>query len=157
MARRAPAHDAAAAVFSDRFPVAEVSALIGEPTEVPRARAVSPGTVSRGGRGGGRIAQRNVPDNQQPDALHRELIELGDAFRAYQQLTEPDLALLAALLGRKARAFAQWAEVTGTPSLRHEADRALKATQTPARCTATAPARLPLTLRAPTSPRWKGL
>ncbi|MFD0448978.1 MULTISPECIES: hypothetical protein [Streptomyces violaceusniger group] len=59
-----------------------------------------------------------------------ELIELGDTFRAHQQRTEPDLALLAGLHERKARSFAWWAEVSGDGALRHEAKRAEKAAQT---------------------------
>ncbi|WP_342778231.1 hypothetical protein [Streptomyces botrytidirepellens] len=59
-----------------------------------------------------------------------ELTELGDAFRAYQQRTEPDLALLAHLHERKAHALRQWADVSGDGSLRHEAERAEKAAQT---------------------------
>ncbi len=77
-----------------------------------------------------KIAQRIVPHDLQPDALRMELIELGDAFRAYQQRTEPDLALLAGLHERKARSFAWWAEVSGDGALRHEAKRAEKAAQT---------------------------
>ncbi|WP_265568957.1 hypothetical protein [Streptomyces hygroscopicus] len=61
--------------------------------------------------------------------LRLELIELGDAFRAYEQRTEPDLALLADLHERKARAFRLWADVSGDGSLRHEAHRAEKAAQ----------------------------
>ncbi|WP_322887981.1 hypothetical protein [Wenjunlia vitaminophila] len=71
-----------------------------------------------------------MPSDLQPDALRLELIELGDAFRTYQQRTEPDLVLLAELHERKARAFALWADVSGDVSLRHEAERAEKAAQT---------------------------
>ncbi|MEU0602172.1 hypothetical protein ABZ484_28615 [Streptomyces sp. NPDC006393] len=78
----------------------------------------------------GKIAQRIVPHDLQPDVLRLELIEPGDAFRAYQQRTEPDLALLAELHKRKARAFRLWADVSGDASLRHEAQRAEKAAQT---------------------------
>ncbi|MFD6334235.1 hypothetical protein ACFWGI_32270 [Streptomyces niveus] len=59
--------------------------------------------------------------------LRDELIELGDAFRAYQQSSEPDLELLASLHDRKARAFTTWADVTGDGSLRAEARRAKQA------------------------------
>jgi hypothetical protein len=68
-----------------------------------------------------------VPPDLQPDVLRLELIELGDAFRAYQRRPEPDLALLAGLHERKAHAFALWADVTGDASLREEAQRAEKA------------------------------
>ncbi|MFG2885673.1 hypothetical protein ACGFYV_25845 [Streptomyces sp. NPDC048297] len=59
--------------------------------------------------------------------MRDELIELGDLFRAYQQRTEPDLALLADLHERKARAFTTWADVSGIESLRLEARRAEQA------------------------------
>ncbi|RPF39369.1 hypothetical protein EDD92_9622 [Streptomyces sp. TLI_185] len=97
---------------------------------VPRARATSPGNTSRRAKRSGKIAQRIVPRDLEPDALRVELTELGDAFRVYQQRTEPDLALLAELHERKARAFRQWADVSGDGSLRHEAHRAEKAAQT---------------------------
>lgn len=71
-----------------------------------------------------------MPHDLEPDELRVELIDLGDAFRAYQQRTEPDLALLAELHERKARAFRLWADVSGDGSLRHEAKRAEKAAQT---------------------------
>ncbi|MEU0742923.1 hypothetical protein [Streptomyces sp. NPDC006134] len=71
-----------------------------------------------------------MPHDLEPDVLRVELVELGDAFRAYQQRTEPDLALLAELHDRKARAFRLWADVSGDVSLRHEAERAEKAAQT---------------------------
>lgn len=71
-----------------------------------------------------------MPHDLQPDVLRVELIELGDAFRAYQQRTEPDPALLAELHERKARAFALWADVSGDGSLRDEARRAEKAAET---------------------------
>jgi hypothetical protein len=70
-----------------------------------------------------------VPHDLEPDVLRLELIEFGDAFRAYQR-AEPDLVLLADLHERKARAFALWADVSGDGSLRHEAERAEKAAQT---------------------------
>jgi hypothetical protein len=78
----------------------------------------------------GKIAQRIVPHDLEPEVLRVELSELGDAFRAYQQRTEPDLALLAELHERKARAFRLWADVSGDGSLRDEAQRAEKAAQT---------------------------
>ncbi|MER6557491.1 hypothetical protein ABT300_06945 [Streptomyces sp. NPDC001027] len=74
-----------------------------------------------------KIAQRIIPHNLRPLALRDELIELGDLFRAYQQRTEPDLALLADLQERKARAFTTWADVSGIMSLRLEARRAEQA------------------------------
>ncbi|MEV5016666.1 hypothetical protein ACIGW1_34630 [Streptomyces sp. NPDC053780] len=97
---------------------------------VPRARPAPrprPGGVPAGHLGAGRwgkIAQRIVPDDLQPDVLRLELTELGDAFRAYQRRPEPDLAVLAELHDRKARAFALWADVTDDASLREEAVRA---------------------------------
>ncbi|MFF7551162.1 hypothetical protein ACFZCU_47360 [Streptomyces canus] len=45
----------------------------------------------------GKIAQRIIPHDLEPDVLRLELIDLGDAFRAYQQRTEPNLVLLAEL------------------------------------------------------------
>lgn len=60
-----------------------------------------------------------MPHDLDPDAPRVELIDLGDEFRTYQQRTEPDLALLAALHVRKARAFALWADVAGDGPLRH--------------------------------------
>ncbi|MBA4867141.1 hypothetical protein H1V43_38840 [Streptomyces sp. PSKA54] len=33
-----------------------------------------------------------MPHDLEPDVLRLELIELGDAFRAYQQRTEPSLS-----------------------------------------------------------------
>ncbi|MEU3898292.1 hypothetical protein [Streptomyces sp. NPDC045251] len=71
-----------------------------------------------------------MPDDLQPEVLRQELTELGDAFRAYQQRPEPDLAVLADLHDRKARAFTLWADVTGDTSLREEADRAAVAART---------------------------
>ncbi|AYG78874.1 hypothetical protein DWB77_00983 [Streptomyces hundungensis] len=127
------AGESVAPVFSDRLPspageAPPVPATGAAP--VPRARVAPPGTAS--GRAGqrGKIAQRIVPADLQPDVLRVELIDLGDAFRAYQQRTEPDLVLLAELHERKARAFALWADVSGDGDLRHEARRAEKAAQT---------------------------
>lgn len=74
-----------------------------------------------------KIAQRVIPHDLRPVALRNELIELGDLFRAYQQRTEPDLALLADLQERKARAFTTWADVTCEGALRWEARRAEQA------------------------------
>ncbi|MGW7688372.1 hypothetical protein ACWGMA_05675 [Streptomyces asiaticus] len=119
----------AVAVFSDHGPSPAAGAS-SPPASVPRARVTSPGGASRRAKRRGKIAQRIVPRDLQPDVLRMELIELGDAFRAYQQRTEPDLALLAGLHERKARAFASWADVSGDGSLRHEAKRAEKAAET---------------------------
>jgi hypothetical protein len=74
-----------------------------------------------------KIAQRVIPHNLRPVALRDELTELGDLFRAYQQRNEPDLALLADLQERKARAFTTWADASGITSLRLEARRAEQA------------------------------
>ncbi|MQS07632.1 hypothetical protein [Streptomyces alkaliphilus] len=122
------------ALFSDHAPsptaVATASSPAAGTAPVPRSRAATPATpagASRRTKRWGKIAQRIVPHDLKPDSLRRELIELGDAFRAHQQRPEPDLLHLAELHERKARAFRQWAEVTGTDALRHEADRAQKA------------------------------
>ncbi|MGS2586683.1 hypothetical protein [Streptomyces hebeiensis] len=122
-----------AAVFSDHAPspvTGASSSPATAPASVPRARAASPAKASRRAKRWGKIAQRIVPHDLEPDVLRLELIELGDAFRAYQQCTEPDLALLAELHERKARAFRLWADVSGDGSLRHDAHRAEKAAQT---------------------------
>ncbi|MEU2183976.1 hypothetical protein [Streptomyces thermolilacinus] len=74
-----------------------------------------------------KIAQRVIPHDLRPVTLRDELIELGDLFRAYKQRTEPDLALLADLQERKARAFTTWADVTCDGALRWEAQRAEQA------------------------------
>ncbi|MEU7260943.1 hypothetical protein AB0B21_34830 [Streptomyces rimosus] len=120
---------AVSAVFSDRGPSPAVeapSAPAATPSApVPRARAAAPRT-----KRWGKIAQRTVPHDLQPDVLRAELIDLGDAFRSYQKRPEPDLALLAELHDRKARAFTLWADVSGDRSLRHEARRAKQAAQT---------------------------
>ncbi|SCE37539.1 MULTISPECIES: hypothetical protein [unclassified Streptomyces] len=68
-----------------------------------------------------------MPHDLHPVALREELIELGDLFRAYQQRPEPDLAQLAELHSRKAKAFTTWWEVTGETDLRLEAQRAEQA------------------------------
>ncbi|MEU9547064.1 hypothetical protein [Streptomyces mirabilis] len=127
------AADGVAAVFSDHGPSRATGASSSPATTtatVPRARATSPGGTSRRAKRWGKIAQRIVPHDLEPDVLRVELIELGDAFRAYQQRTEPDLPLLAELHERKARAFRLWTDVSGDGSLRHEAHRAEKAAQT---------------------------
>ncbi|WP_236241281.1 hypothetical protein [Streptomyces sp. CC228A] len=74
-----------------------------------------------------KIAQRVIPHDLHPTSLRDELVELGDLFRAYQQRPEPDLALLADLHERKARAFGSWADVTCDGALRWEARRAEQA------------------------------
>ncbi|CAL9565194.1 hypothetical protein [Streptomyces sp. enrichment culture] len=111
-------------------------------TSVPQARHTPPPrpdsvpAKSRKTRKAGKtgrwakVAQRIVPDDLQPDVLRVELTELGDAFRAYQRRPEPDLAVLAELHDRKARAFALWADVTADTSLQEEADRAAAAART---------------------------
>ncbi|MFI5634726.1 hypothetical protein ACIA8E_36330 [Streptomyces sp. NPDC051664] len=135
-AERKPAGSTAgggAAVFSDHgpSPVADASSCTAAgPAPVPRARAASSATTPERAKRWGKIAQRPVPHDLQPDVLRVELIELGDAFRVYQRRAEPDLALLARLHERKARAFALWANVTDDGSLRHEAKRAESAAQT---------------------------
>ncbi|THA26821.1 hypothetical protein E4198_21070 [Streptomyces sp. RKND-216] len=87
--------------------------------EVPAPR---PAPARRRQRG--KIAQRSVPPDLRPVVLRDELIELGNLFRRYQRRTEPDLAVLGDLHERKARAFIAWAQVTGDPELRAEAERA---------------------------------
>ncbi|KOU02298.1 hypothetical protein ADK86_11005 [Streptomyces sp. NRRL F-5755] len=126
------AADGVAAVFSDRSPspAADPSAPAAGPVQVPQARAAVVGAAARPAKRWGKIAQRTVPHDLQPDVLRTELIELGDAFRAYQKRPEPDLALLAELHDRKARAFTLWADISGDHSLRHEAQRAEQAAQT---------------------------
>ncbi|CAM5404543.1 hypothetical protein SALBM135S_01342 [Streptomyces alboniger] len=98
----------------------------GDLLPAPRAAVTRP----RRARRSGKIAQRHVPHDLQPTVLRDELIELGDAFRAYQKAAEPDLAHLADLHERKALAFTTWAEVTDDGSLRAEARRAEQAAAT---------------------------
>ncbi|MFC8870997.1 hypothetical protein ACFUAC_25650 [Streptomyces sp. NPDC057148] len=102
------------------------------PAPLPRTRTAAQrgGSSRRAKQRAATIAQRIVPDDLQPDALRIELVELGDAFRAYQRRPEPDLALLAELHDRKARAFAVWATVTDDATLREEAERAETAART---------------------------
>ncbi|MGW1046769.1 hypothetical protein [Streptomyces sp. NPDC002547] len=126
--------DGVVAVFSDHGPSPDASASSSPDTAPasasrPRGRAASPGGATGQVKRWGKIAQRIVPPDLEPDVLRLELIELGDAFRAYQR-AEPDLALLADLHERKARAFALWADISGDRSLRQEAERAEKAAQT---------------------------
>ncbi|MEV0442895.1 hypothetical protein AB0I46_28615 [Streptomyces spectabilis] len=121
-----------AVLFSDhsRPTAVGASARTDTPPTVPHARTRPPGPPPVRGQRSGRIAQRIVPHDLEPDVLRLELIELGDAFRLYQQCPEPDLAHLATLHERKARAFALWAQVSGDKTLRHEAMRAEKAALT---------------------------
>ncbi|WP_319023139.1 hypothetical protein [Streptomyces phaeolivaceus] len=137
----ATARAGVAAVFSDHRPSPTTDASPSPattpspaPARVPHTRAASSRASSRAAsrpaKRWGKIAQRIVPHDLEPDVLRLELIELGDAFRAYQQRPEPDLPLLAELHERKARAFGLWADVSGDDSLRHEAHRAEKAAQT---------------------------
>ncbi|WP_371627981.1 hypothetical protein OG245_24540 [Streptomyces sp. NBC_01116] len=97
------------------------------PPEVPAPRAARPAR-KRARRG--RIAQRFVPHDLRPVTLRDELAELGELFRAYQQRAEPDLAVLAELHTRKAKAFSAWAEVTADTGLRLDAQRAEQAAAT---------------------------
>ncbi|MFF0691632.1 hypothetical protein ACFYU4_03265 [Streptomyces tendae] len=143
---RAPAGGGAAVMFSDGVPShshspaaasgapAESTGVLAEGTRstaLPRARTGPPRRGSRREKKSWpKIAQRIVPDDLQPEVLRLELTELGDAFRAYQRRPEPDLAVLAELHDRKARAFALWADVTDDASLREEADRAVAAART---------------------------
>ncbi|MFI1222556.1 MULTISPECIES: hypothetical protein [unclassified Streptomyces] len=99
----------------------------GSPDRVPVPRPARP---SRQRAPRGRIAQRFVPHDLWPVALRDELTELGELFRAYQQRAEPDLAMLADLHARKAKAFASWADVTGDTGLRLDAQRAEQAAAT---------------------------
>ncbi|MEV1026473.1 hypothetical protein [Streptomyces sp. NPDC050264] len=117
-----------AAVFSDY--AAGTSSAVATPASVPRARAAAPDRTPQRAKRWGKIAQRTVPQDLKPDVLRLELIELGDAFRAYQQRPDPDLVLLAELHERKARAFRLWADASGDRTLRPEAERAETAART---------------------------
>ncbi|MER7057767.1 MULTISPECIES: hypothetical protein [unclassified Streptomyces] len=126
---------AAAVLFSDLVPSPSGSSGTAcpdaRPAPLPRARtAASRGGSRREKKQWGRVAQRIVPYDLQPDVLRLELIELGEAFRTYQRNPEPDLALLAELHDRKARAFALWATVTDDATLHEEAERAATAART---------------------------
>ncbi|MCX5340359.1 hypothetical protein [Streptomyces atratus] len=103
--------------FSDR------PSPVASPREVPAPRSAP----ARHRHPYGKIAQRVIPYDLRPVVLRDELVELGNLFRAYQQRTEPDLALLADLQARKALAFATWADVTGDTRLRLDAQRAEQA------------------------------
>ncbi|MEU5288728.1 hypothetical protein N7925_11865 [Streptomyces sp. CA-278952] len=103
------------------------------PHEVPAPRSERPPRPPRPARQRarrGRIAQRFVPHDLRPITLRDELTELGELFRAYQQRAEPDLAMLADLHARKAKAFSAWAEVTADTGLRLDAQRAEQAAAT---------------------------
>ncbi|WNF31037.1 hypothetical protein RI138_31730 [Streptomyces sp. C11-1] len=122
--RTGPGRAADSAVTAPRFsdhspPPADL------PHGVPAPRSAPPRRRPRYGK----IAQRIVPHDLHPVALRDELIELGDLFRAYQQRTEPDLAVLADLHSRKAKAFTIWADVTGDTRLRLDAQRAEQAAE----------------------------
>ncbi|WP_256107673.1 hypothetical protein [Streptomyces sp. ODS05-4] len=122
-----PAAPAVGPQFSHRLPPGVVAA--GPALPAPRG----PGRPVRARpqpRRVGRIGQRDVPEDLSPVALRDELVELGERFRGYQRLAEPDLALLADLHERKARAFGDWADVVGDGRLRAEADRARQAAET---------------------------
>jgi hypothetical protein len=99
--------------------------LPGPRPSVPRASA-----GPRRPRWQGRIAQRPIPEGLRPTSLRDELVALGDEFRAYQKRPEPDLALLAELHARKARAFDLWADIVGDVGLRGDARRAEQAAAT---------------------------
>ncbi|MFF3129553.1 hypothetical protein ACFVRD_46960 [Streptomyces sp. NPDC057908] len=111
---------AGAPQFSDRRPSA------AGPRDVPAPRSAP----TRRRHPCGKIAQRVIPHDLRPVVLRDELVELGELFRTYQQRTEPDLALLADLQERKARAFTTWADVTCDVNLRLEARRAEQAATT---------------------------
>ncbi|MFF9200927.1 hypothetical protein ACF1AE_03700 [Streptomyces sp. NPDC014986] len=103
-----------------RFSDQQVAARAGVPAPrpVPARRRRPPEA---------RIAQRVIPRDLRPVSLRDELIDLGDLFRAYQKRAEPDLALLADLQERKARAFLTWSDVSCDVTLRLEAQRAEQA------------------------------
>ncbi|MFJ8210492.1 hypothetical protein [Streptomyces sp. NPDC096033] len=107
--------------FSDRQIVTDA---------VPAPRPAPRPAPARHRRAQAKIAQRVIPHDLRPVALRDELVELGDLFRAYQQRDQPDLALLADLQERKARAFTAWADATGEGALRWEARRAEQAAAT---------------------------
>ena len=120
----------AAAVFSDprQAPTGPASPTTATAL-VPPART-PPLSRRQTQKRHGKIAQREVPPTLQPDSLRIDLIDLGDAYRDYQQRPEPDLVLLATLHERKAQAFTRWAEATGDHGLLAEAKRAAKAATT---------------------------
>ena len=132
----APGGGSPSAAPASARPATANTASTASAASVPHARPAPrprPGGAPARTRKAGRwakVAQRIVPDDLQPEVLRVELTELGNAFRAYQRRPEPDLAVLAELHDRKARAFALWADVTADASLREEADRAAAAART---------------------------
>ncbi|MFE7779074.1 hypothetical protein ACFU5O_35435 [Streptomyces sp. NPDC057445] len=108
---------AGAPQFSDRPSPAVGTREVPAPRSAPTRRRHSYG----------KIAQRVIPYDLRPVVLRDELVELGDLFRAYQQRTEPDLALLSELHERKARAFTTWADIICDTRLRLDAQRAQQA------------------------------
>ncbi|MET8827270.1 hypothetical protein ABZX40_14930 [Streptomyces sp. NPDC004610] len=125
--------------------------------------APPPPAARHGGRSrgeGGKSLSGSCPTTLQPDSLPTELIDLGAAFRADQQRAEPDLALLAWLHERKARAFALWAGASGDAPLRLRDGRAEAAARTTGGCTGTGPARpsptLMMTVMSATGRWWSG-
>ncbi|MGW7315504.1 hypothetical protein [Streptomyces sp. NPDC054854] len=111
---------AAAGAVVPQFSDHQVTGSVPAPRAAPARRRPPPA----------KIAQRIIPPDLRPVVLRDELIELGDLFRAYQQRDQPDLALLADLQERKARAFTTWADVTSEGPLRWEARRAEQAAAT---------------------------
>ncbi|MER5890008.1 hypothetical protein ABT160_39800 [Streptomyces sp. NPDC001941] len=105
-----------APLFSDPQPAATDATAVPAPRPRPERRRSLPS----------RIGQRTIPHSLRPTELRDELIALGDLFRSYQQ-REPDLATLADLHERKARAFAAWADAGGGSVLRDEAARSQQA------------------------------
>ncbi|WP_338686140.1 hypothetical protein QD712_35825 [Streptomyces acidiscabies] len=106
--------------FSDHQPATPLPAPRPEPKTAPARRRPQ---IAK-------IAQRIIPNDLRPVELRDELIELGNLFRAYQKRDKPDLAVLADLQERKARAFVAWADATLEGVLRFEAQRAEQAAAT---------------------------
>ncbi|MFI8205222.1 hypothetical protein [Streptomyces sp. NPDC085937] len=106
----------AAPRFSDRQ--ATAGRTVPAPRAVPARRSRPPEQ---------RVGRRVIPRDLRPTSLRDELVELGDLFRAYQKRAEPDLAMLADLQERKARAFLTWFDVSCDTVLRLEARRAEQA------------------------------
>ncbi|MFM9447217.1 hypothetical protein [Streptomyces acidiscabies] len=106
--------------FSDHQPAAPLPAPRPAPKAAPARRRPQ---IAK-------IAQRVIPHDLRPVSLRDELIELGNLFRAYQKRDKPDLAVLADLQERKARAFVAWADATSEGVLRFEAQRAEQAAAT---------------------------
>ncbi|MFB9350178.1 hypothetical protein ACFFUA_22465 [Streptomyces heliomycini] len=108
--------------FSDQ----QVTARTGGPAPLP-VPAPRPVPARRRRPPEARVGRRVIPRDLRPVSLRDELTELGDLFRAYQKRPEPDLALLADLQERKARAFLTWSDVSCDVTLRLEARRAEQA------------------------------